>query len=1318
MATEGLGAGGKFRKKPFRRPQSTPYDRPPTASRAPTLVSSADGDGWLRKLMDPAQKILATTARRFYNSVFRKRLTQPPTSPPLPSYPQELKEETFNKHAATTSLNITKEQDVASSGDQKPTHTVGPSKVSSNDLEEILKQKSFTRSEIEHLVALLRDRVVDNPVEKEVKTPDVLPSRSGLFHQQKEQLPNMQLQDFRSGSNINSINAINSSVFGADDNSPSELARAYMGISSSKVSQPVLGLRNRTVVEDSPVLTSLTHPPKSPILSLVPSSSGHVGIRENDYATHRSRGRSAIYSMARAPYSRVHAASAMKSPRPTINSYDGPSSTAQTSEGNRIPGSSKPLKRSSAIFENDIGSGGPMRRIRPKPNLSYSRNWTMSTSEFSEPPSSSMRMQPMSGKKHSFAEQSNVVPVSSKSGEMATKILQQLEKIVSPPKERSSEPKAAVTGERPSAKLSPSKMQGQASKSLEYIDSSKLFQFTHDNNKPDDAVVRFSGETNREKDNRIEKNGPFSIFYASDTQSPKVNDLKSDIIGKRETVPVCRTADANAMNSIAHSSVQKTHAFKMSADVDFLDSEDDGYSNGVSSSVIRVIEKQDTHAMEIKPSAAQATSILEKHQPVHDEHERDSLAKTSSQGANGKPMVAQTCANFNMPSLPAASTNCKPSLLPIQSLSGPTKATLSESNTTPIFSSGVTEDALKKQHVPNPVFGFASHNEFSTCSSDKNPQFKLQTYGELTNIKTPLDSAQGLSRVSESDTVQDKKNLTDGVFSGAPDGATGACGVKKASPVPTASTVILADSNTIASENPLSIPSFPVTFNGNSGSSKLSSTITSTTPPSNTDSQTSSIATEEAKHKPDISFGNISNPFSAVNSNSGNNIFGFGVTTATLSSNNQKESYAITRAANGSTPVPESPAVGVEVASFTQNAPIQFGLNSSSNLSTFIAASTSSSSCDLSTAAKPFSSGVSFGSGTLSSSQPSFLGQTSSSLFGQTTATPTFASSLNSKSSSTVIPFDSSSSAGSSFVFGAAPGSSSAFSSSPSFGLSGTSIFGSISSSSTSSASSFFGSTGTSTSSAFFAASAFGSTMVTSSAATGSSSASCSAPTFGLSGTSSSFGSTGSSPTSGTSSVFGSSCIPTSSASPAASVFGSNMAPSNTSPIFGSMGASSGPTFSFTSASSNPTSGPTFSFSSAAASPSPSPVFGSTNSLFTFGSPVLPSKSPDQMIMEDSMAEDVVQSNHVCTPAPVFGQQQPVTPPSGFVFGSNASSGANPFQFGAQQNVSSAQSPSPFQASGSLDFNAGGGSFSLGTGGGDKSGRKIVKINRNKLRRK
>lgn len=136
---------------------------------------------------------------------------------------------------------------------------------------------------------------------------------------------------------------------------------------------------------------------------------------------------------------------------------------------------------------------------------------------------------------------------------------------------------------------------------------------------------------------------------------------------------------------------------------------------------------------------------------------------------------------------------------------------------------------------------------------------------------------------------------------------------------------------------------------------------------------------------------------------------------------------------------------------------------------------------------------------------------------------------------------------------------------------------------------------------------------------------------------------------------------------------------------------------------------PQFSFTSAVTTTSTQPAFGSPNSLFAFGSAPV---NNDQMGMEDSMAEDTVQSTRPATP--IFGQQ-PAPVQSNFVFGASTPSGANPFQFGSQPNIPP-QNPSPFQASGSLEFSAGG-SFSLGTGGGDKSGRKIVKV-KHRLRKK
>ncbi|KAK3228556.1 hypothetical protein Dsin_000437 [Dipteronia sinensis] len=83
---------------------------------------------------------------------------------------------------------------------------------------------------------------------------------------------------------------------------------------------------------------------------------------------------------------------------------------------------------------------------------------------------------------------------------------------------------------------------------------------------------------------------------------------------------------------------------------------------------------------------------------------------------------------------------------------------------------------------------------------------------------------------------------------------------------------------------------------------------------------------------------------------------------------------------------------------------------------------------------------------------------------------------------------------------------------------------------------------------------------------------------------------------------------------------------------------------------------------------------------------------------------------------PAFGQQPITLAVSGFAF--NMPAQPNPFQFSGQQNVANPQNSTIFQSSNSLEFNAAtGGSFPLGSGGGDKSNRRIVKI-KSKQRRK
>ncbi|XP_042431475.1 nuclear pore complex protein NUP1-like [Zingiber officinale] len=191
-----------------------------------------------------------------------------------------------------------------------------------------------------------------------------------------------------------------------------------------------------------------------------------------------------------------------------------------------------------------------------------------------------------------------------------------------------------------------------------------------------------------------------------------------------------------------------------------------------------------------------------------------------------------------------------------------------------------------------------------------------------------------------------------------------------------------------------------------------------------------------------------------------------------------------------------------------------------------------------------------------------------------------------------------------------------------------------------------------------------------------------------------------------------------------AASFGSNSQASKSSvsiPTFGSISSSPATGVLITSSPSESlpfsfaaSSMPAFSFGSTGSTSSLSasvaqPVFGTPNQLAALNS----SPGNDKMSVEDSMADDPIQPS---TSLGRFGQQTNIPSPPNFIFGSPAAPGGQPFQFGSQQN-DIVPPPSPFQPAPNLDFSAGS-SFSQGTGGGDKSDRKFVKVRRDEHRKK
>ncbi|KAH7547703.1 hypothetical protein JRO89_XS14G0004700 [Xanthoceras sorbifolium] len=1324
----GFGAGGKFRKRPFKRTtQTTPYDRPTSALRNSANINVNNNNGWLSKIVDPAQKLIISSAHRLFASVFRKRLTQPPPPPTVEPEANHEAKEINQELVSTVSFNAYSMFIAGFCTQPPPTPSPAPPKpllveysyyrkefclienlsasrgakfllvftlwsrilgmdcpgvqgaINGHDdpytsdrglteLEQILKQKTFTRQVI--------------------KSPEVIPSKSLVSYDRKEASLSTPIKENGSGNQIISMPV----ALDEDIASPAELAKAYMGSRPSKVSPSTLGLRSQAFREESTLMNNRPFSAASPSMSLVPRSSGHVAVSENGFVTPRSRGRSAIYNMARTPYSRLPSTTTVKGAGSSVNSFAGPSSSQSILEKNSLSGSKHgTLKRRSSVLDSDIGSVGPIRRIRQKPNLLTSKTSRLAASgsllamrgtgvsDAVQQPSSSMQKPLLSGEAKSFTEVlternkdssipiTSFTPVPSKSSEMASKILQQLDKLVS-------------SREKSPMKLSPSMLRGPALKSLENVDSSMLLENVQDSNKLDGSAhtsLPDARDSTSQKQDKVEENGPTKFISSFDKLVPATNG--ADYAGNnKDDVARIKTADSALANSNAYSYPQKKRAFQMSAHekeyypcsswmlktvgvgfsvdkgnayIDYLELDDDDSSSGaVSTPLFEGREKMGASGMENKTVASEASRV-EKPSALSEVNPPNSLlSKTSDLGTAGVSMVAEKSSVLSFPATPSPSmTPPQPALLPTASNLTSKKAALpNETNASPIFKFGEKVASQKESNDVSPTFNS------STINVGKIPQFtsvpSSSVVSELPAVKvgasfdpkpgtstSPVSFAVGaidsILKVPESDKAVNQSITKDLVFR-TPDTALPASASTSASApsifsfgTPANSTSL--NNGSLASSTSVTTSSVSPLASNTSTSQKLFNSSTAALP--TTDSIAASTTTTSA-----------TTPFPAAP------MFKFG-SSAVLSTSVS----------------PVSATFGVE-STEPKTKDASFG-----NLTGTPIGGTSAFTSTQSSISVGVSPPVTNAGGSVFGVSSAITG-TGSSPFGFSAGASSAATSQSLFSN----PFT----AGSAQASGTGNG----------VVTSSLTVPVQFGSSATSSSFGFAGNPGFSSSS-----SPFGSSI---SAAKPFSSA----PTFGLN--------TGTSLSEANSISCGSGTTP--------SVFGSSWQAPKSPSLFGSTFSSTTPTFQFTAATSSvaTSSAPVFGsstggssssifpFTSTAAAAASQPVFGNVNSVIPFGS--APSNNNDQINMEDSMAEDTIQSS---TPTvPVFGQS--MAPASGYGFGSAAPS--NPFQFSSQQNLAGPQNSSLFQASHSSEFNAAaaGGSFSLGTGGGDKSQRKIVRV--------
>ncbi|KAG8650988.1 hypothetical protein MANES_07G084000v8 [Manihot esculenta] len=1207
------GGFGKFRKRPFRRVQGTPYDRPPTAIRNSSHAYTNNNNGWLSKLVDPAHRLITSSAHKLFSSVFRKRLPPPP-----PPQPPELEanggapdkqQEAVGKDLPGIRGSAIKEIDNPGSSSDG---------VGLTELEIILKQKTFTRSEIDRLTALLQSRTVDVDlhVGNQEKKSEVIPLK-GLFFLDRKEFPSTPVKD----EGLESHHVSTANVLDEDVASPAELAKAYMGSRPSKISPSVLGLHSKPMADNSIVQIDQLFPSKSPIASVVPRSSGHVVSVENGFLRPRSRGRSAIYSMARTPYSKVQSTSTPQGSGTEANVLGSPSFLSQSMrENSRFSGSKQgPVKRRSSVLDNDVGSVGPIRRIRQKSNLVPSITLSMYGnglgSDAAQRPSLTQKQALASGTSiengdNSSHQGSRFTPIPSKSSEMASKILQQLDVLVS-------------SREKSPTKLSSSALRGPALRSLENVDSSKFVETVHDNNKMDvkqDTSLPGVRDSLCQKQD-VEGNSPKKFIASYEKSASEVNGIDPTNLVKNNTSDL--KAISFPANSVAQPlpPPQKKRAFQMSAHEDYLELGDDDHFSA-SATLAEKNEKLVAALAENKASSGETIKSGKVAAFSQVEPQGRSIFNPKPPGASDRSAVAEKSSGFSIPaSAPLPSTTVRQAVADKQATLTSGKASSpNESSDAPIFNLGDKSVYSKEPNVTGLKFGTSSPRLESSSSFAFNA----------------VDARSSGTKEPEPDTNDNGNSLKAGAFS-----------------------------NSIRSFSSPDPALLPDNIAGQSSSSSSNSSVF-TTPMSTTTPNTTNSS-------------NISVLASAPSFES-KSAFKFGSSLVSSTS-----SISLTPAPSGAEltqPKKETSFSDLVNAPFASTYSISTGASLFGGTSSAIASMGSNIFNDASSAV------ASTGSSTFTSSS---VASTGSGIFSFNAGSSTSVATTQSQG-----PF----SAGSAQASG--PGS----------------VFSATTQSMpiqfSSSASSPFGLTAN-------VAPSSGSSLFSSSTSVNKLFSSGAATSFGVASSTSSEANPVGSASSSMSTVFGSSWQ-----TPKSPIF--NSGSSSTGFSFGASSASNATsTASMVFASpTSASSGTVFSFSSAATA-TPQPVFGNPHPAFTFGSS--PSGNGDQVNMEDSMAEDTVQAT--TSTVPLFGQQPIAPPSSGFVFGSTAvsggnqfgstapsggsqfgttaPSGTNPFQFATQPNLAASQNQSPFQASGSLEFNAAG-SFSLGSGGGDKSGRKIIRV--------
>ncbi|XP_026454553.1 nuclear pore complex protein NUP1-like isoform X2 [Papaver somniferum] len=459
----GGGVGGKLRKPPLRKPQSTPYARPPQQA-----LARKNGGGWLSKIVDPATRIITGGVTRILPSAVSNVLFGSSEydyhsgTEVNQDASDEIPEDISNISGSLEGEGSPREADrpkSVSDDDPSAGNKLGSSSDGSSfsDIEKKLKEATFSRHEYDRLTKLLHSRSshvdersmeTSNTAIKKEATDGVLSQEN--LHEEKRAAspaprPQLSIRD----------------QVGA---SPIDIAKAYMGGHTSESgldSQSVLLRDERTPITDR-FSSRLSIP-----LPLPKPSVCWPGAMVQDqwaYQTPQTQNRRiGLHNLARTPYSRpTHSRSTSK----LLSGGDRGINTMpnQWKQSHTPNFGFSQVARKTSSPDKGFGSLGPIRRTRRNSvETTPYRGTSLNRFESSD---ASMDILRINNQNHEIGPSTNadidfqmannippssvgISPVHPQSSDVARRILEHLDRAIPTPQKKVNELKMASSWRKP-----------------------------------------------------------------------------------------------------------------------------------------------------------------------------------------------------------------------------------------------------------------------------------------------------------------------------------------------------------------------------------------------------------------------------------------------------------------------------------------------------------------------------------------------------------------------------------------------------------------------------------------------------------------------------------------------------------------------------------------------------------------------------------------------------------------------------------------------------------------------------------------------------